>query len=244
MRRIRHQLILFALFTLYIITRLIGISNIEFTFWQSIWTFALKNSLLLIAFIYLAYSILDSIRHQPRIGPQIISGKNLKKIFYPALLLTWLAITVHTVFEIFKLLLPFKLLPFYQFADYMDETISHIFMYVPAVILFFITTSLEIERPLSEFLKKKEIALLSSLSLLFGTIWGLNITEGRLSLITSFPIMLIYIFLTLYFFKKHHLNLRSRPWNLTAVIFFTSASISFVVWNMIFQSTEFFTTLK
>jgi len=245
MRLIRHQLIFFALFALYIITRLISISDIEFTFWQSIWVFTVKNSFLLITFIYLTYSILNSIRHQSRTGPQIISGKNLKKTFYPMLLLSWLAVIVHTVFEIFKLLLPFKLLPFYQFSDFMDETIAHIFMYVPWIVMVFIITILEIERPFSVNLKKKELTLLGFLGAIIGLLWGLNLTEGRLSLVTSFPVMIIYLIIISRLFVKHRLEVSNRPWNLFAFIAILTGSISFATWSLVYQSIpEFFTTLK
>jgi len=245
MRYIKHQLILFALFSLYIIIRLIGISDIDFTFWQSIWVFAVKDSLLLLIMIFFTYFILDSIRHRPRIGPRIISGKTLKKILYPALTLSWLAVVIHTFFEAVKILLPFKLLPLYQFADFMDETISHVFMFLPVIIMLFIATFLEIERPLPEVLAKKETIFLSLLSFLSGIIWGLNLTEGRLAFATSLPVMLIYLFSTLYFFKKYNLKLLSRPWNLTVLIVFASGSISLIAWNLIFQSTpELFTILQ
>jgi len=245
MHRIRHQLILFAFFTLFIITRLIDISNIEFTFWQSIWVFAVKNSLLLVTFIYLTYSILNSIRHQSRTGPQIISGKNLKKTLYPALLLSWLAVAIHTFFEISKILLPFNLLPFYQFADFMDETIAHIFIYVPLIVLVFIITILEIERPLSVNLKKKELTLLSFLSAIAGLFWGLNLTEGRLSLVTSLPAMIICLIIIGRLFIKHRLSFLCRPWSLFAFIAALTGSIAFITWSLIHQSIpEFFTALK
>lgn len=246
MQAIKHQLILFALFSIYIIIRLIGISSFPLTLWQNIyWGGLVKNSFLLLTSFTLTYYILDSIRHRPRSGPKIISGKNLKKILYPALVLSWLAVVTHAFFDSLKILLPFKLLPLYQFADLMDETISHIFMFLPILALFFIVTFLEIERPLPKLLGKKAIILLTCLSLLIGIVWGLNLTEGRLAFVTSFPVMLVYLFLTLYLFKKHHLNLSSRPWNLMAIIILTSGSISLTVWNLVFRSTpELFTILQ
>jgi len=127
----------------------------------------------------------------------------------------------------------------------MDETISHIFIYVPFTVIFLILSFLEIERPLTKSLKKAEIIFISILSGFMGIFWGLNLTEGRLAFATSFPAMLISLILTLYLIKKHKLNLRTRPWNLTAIILASTSAISLTVWNLIFQSTpELFAILK
>lgn len=246
MRAIKHQLIIFGLFIIYIIIRLIDISDISLTLWQDIyWGNFVKDSLLLIGFFTITYFGLNAVRRQPKIGPRIISSKKLKTILYPSLIIAWLAVVIHAFFDSFKKLLPFKLLPFYQFSNFMDETISHVFMYLPFIAIFLILSFLEIERPLTKSLKKTEIIFLSILSGLIGILWGLNLTEGRLAFVTSFPAMLFSLTLILYFIKKHKLNLRIRPWNLTAIITTASGSISLTVWNIIFKSTpELFAILK
>ena len=246
MQAIRYHLILLAIFIAYVIVRLIGISDISLTLWQDIyWGNFVKNSLMLISAFALVYFGFNTVRRQPKIGPRVLSSKKLKLILYPTLILAWSAVVIHAFFDSFKKLLPFKLLPVYQFSDFMDETISHIFIYVPFTVIFLVLSFLEIERPLAKSLKKTEIIFLSILSVLMGIVWGLNLTEGRLAFATSFPAMLISLILTLYLIRKHRLNLRTRPWNLTAIIIASTSSISLTVWNLIFKSTpELFTVLK
>ena len=104
---------------------------------------------------------------------------------------------------------------------------------------------LEIERPVKKLITRLEYFIVISLSIPVGAIFGLSLTEGRLSLFTSFPAILIFTFLTIYLFKKHQLGFKNRPWSLAGVTMGISGSISFSTWGLVFKSLpEFFNYLK
>jgi len=90
MRAIKYHFILFALFIIFIIVRLIGISDTPLTLWQDIyWGNFVKNSFFLIGASALLYFGFNTVRRQPKAGPRVLSSKALKLILYPTLILAW-----------------------------------------------------------------------------------------------------------------------------------------------------------
>lgn len=234
---IKQQLFVFSLLLIYIIIRLIGISAIPLSLWQRVyWGNALKNTFLLFSGLSLLFFIINTVRFNARIGPTIIQAKKLKLALFIIVGLGWLATVTQTIFDSLKILLPFKQLFIYQFADLLDETVAHIFLFLPIIAVFFIVSILEIERPLPRPLKRKETILLVCLNAIIGIIWGLNLTEGRLSVVTSLPAMVIYLVLMIYLFSKHHLSWRLRPWNLSLLIISFTGSIGLTGWGLAFRS--------
>lgn len=235
---IKLQLGLLAIVISYLIIRLLGISNLNLNLWQQIyWGNFIKNSLLLVITFIVAYLIFNQARLRQKTGPTIIKGSLLKKFLIVVFILGWLAIVTHTIFDSLKILLPFNLLPVYQFADLMDETIAHIFIYVPSTLAIFILNFLEIQRP-ARRINKKDITIISILSVIIGLVWGLNLSEGNLSLFTSFPLMIIFLITFSFLIKKHKLNLLIRPWLLFSLITASTSTISFAIWNLFFTHQD------
>ena len=127
----------------------------------------------------------------------------------------------------------------------MDEAISHIFMFLSGIGFFITLSLLEIERPLKQSLNPLQVKVLIFLSFIFGSMLGLNLTEGYFSSITSVPLIICYLIFIYYIFKKHKLKLSYHPWNLISLIGMTSSVISFATWSIIFRSVpQFFSTIK
>lgn len=242
---VKLQLSLFTIILIYVIVRLIGISGINLNLWQQIyWGNFIKNSLILLITYIVAYLIFNQARLRPKTGPTIIKGSILKKALIIIFSFGWLAIVSHTLFDSLKLLLPFKLLSIYQFADLMDETIAHIFIFVPAILAIFILNLLEIQRP-ARRISKRDTIIISVLSLIIGLVWGLNLSEGNLSLVTSLPLMIAFLIIFILLIKKHQLNLLIRPWLLFSLITAFVSSTSFLVWSLIFSgNTQLFMVLQ
>lgn len=243
---VKFQLIIFLLAVFYIFIRFLGISDIPFTLWQKVyWGNIIKDSFFLAASLILSYAILNIIRHNPKSGPTIIPGKTLKRSLYIVLIFWWLAIVTHMVFDSVKIIIPFPWLNIYQFADLLDETISHIFIYLPLIAISLIGTLLEIERPFKLTITKLETWLICLIAPLAGIAWGLNITEGRLSLVTSFPAMIIFLIIIFYLSFKHNLNWKTRPWSLSFLLIYTFGSLSYLIWGLSFKSfPQLFTVLQ
>ncbi|MFH1280279.1 MAG: hypothetical protein ABII08_01540 [Candidatus Beckwithbacteria bacterium] len=243
---LKSQLAFFSIFSIYIIIRFIGISDISLNVFQQIYLGnILKDTILLIALFLLSYTFFNQARNNTKLGPTIIKGSKLKFSLCIFLGLGWLAVIAHLIFDSIKIFLPFEWLSIYKFADLLDETISHVFMYLSAIGLFFVMSMLEIERPLAKKIKNKEITIIIFISLIAGIFWGLNLSEGRLSLITSLPAMIIYLVITVWFLKKYKLSLAIRPWTLMYIIISLFGSITFIIWALIFKSIpEFFNYLK
>ncbi len=243
---VKFQLGLFTLVIIYYLIRLLGISDINLNLWQLIyWGNFIKDSLMLFIAFLLAYLIFNKVRLSPKSGPTIIKGRTLKQILFSIFILGWLAVVTHTIFDSLKLFLPFNLLPFYQFADLMDETIAHIFIYLPTQLTIIILALLEAQRPSLSRLNKKDLSILITSSTLIGLFWGLNLSEGNLSLVTSLPTMVIYLYFSLFIIKKHKLKLITRPWTLFSLLASLFSIISFSIWSLVYSSsTQLFMTLK
>lgn len=243
---IKLQLIAFAFFCFYFISRLVVIGNPSLSVWQHIyWGTMIKDSLFLVFSLIFAYSLFNLLRRHQKTGPTIIAGPILKKYLFISLGFGWLAIVLHIIFDSVKVIFPLNQFAFYQFSDFLDETISHIFMLVPIVLISIIGLFLEIERPYPKALKPKEIIIIYIFSVFSGLMWGVNLTEGRLSLLTSFPVMLSYLSLNLYLFNKLKLNFKYRPLSLTYAIIYLIGSVTFIAWGLFFSSfPEFFNYLK
>ncbi|KKS80436.1 MAG: hypothetical protein UV54_C0006G0011 [Candidatus Beckwithbacteria bacterium GW2011_GWA2_43_10] len=243
---VRLQLIAFAFFCLYFVFRFIGNNNVPLTIWQQVyWGNVVKDSFFLVFSLIFVYYLFNLLRRHQKTGPTIIAGSSLKIWLYIVIGFWWLAIVLHIIFDSAKIISPFNQFSFYQFSDLLDETISHIFMYLPFVFASIIGLFLEVERPYPKALSRKETIIIYILSLFSGLMWGVNLTEGRLSLITSFPAMLIYLSLTGYLFKKFKLNFKHRPLGLTYTIFYIFGAAAFGAWGLFFGSfPEFFNYLK
>jgi hypothetical protein len=243
---VKFQLGLVTIIIVYYLVRLLGISNINFNLWQQIyWGNFIKNSFLLFFTFLLFYQIFNQVRKMPVTGPTIIKGRVLKKILIFVFALGWLAVVTHTIFDSLKILLPLELLPLYQFADLMDETIAHIFIYMPIQLGFIILTLLEVQRPSFSRLTNLDLLILISSSSLTGILWGLNLTEGNYSLFTSLPVVVIYLFFAVFLTTKYKLKLRHQPWAIFSLITSSSVILSFSAWCWIFSnSTQLFTILK
>lgn len=243
---VKLQLIAFACFCLYFVSRFIGISNLPLTVWQQVyWGNAIKDSFFLGLSSMLIYYLFNLLRQRQKTGPAIITSHTLKICLYTVFGLLWLAIVSHIIFDSAKIIFPLNQFAFYQFSDLLDETISHIFMYLPFVLISIISLFLEIERPCPKALNQKETIIIYIFSFISGLMWGVNLTEGRLSLITSFPAMLIYLSLTFYLFKKFKLNFTHYPLSLTYTIFYIFGVLAFMAWGLFFGSfPEFFNYLK
>lgn len=243
---VKFQLGLFSIVIIYFIIRLLGISDLDLNLYQQIYygNF-IKDSLMLFVTFSLSFFIFNKARKLPLTGPTIIKGRILKKLLISIYILGWLAVVSHTIFDSIKILLPLNLLSFYQFAETMDETISHIFIFVPTLITFFILTILEIQRPSLKKITKLDIFLLTTSSLLIGLVWGPNLSEGNLSIITSFPIMIFYLLFSIFIIKKYNLKLRFHPWMLFSLITDITGIISYIIWSLVYSSsTQLFMILK
>ncbi|MDZ7586366.1 MAG: hypothetical protein U0946_01310, partial [Patescibacteria group bacterium] len=213
---VKLQLVVFAFSCLYFVFRFLGISDLPLTVWQQVfWGNMLKGSFFLTFSLFFVYALFNLLRRHSRSGPTIIAGSTLKIWLCCIVGFWWLAIILHIIFDSAKIIFPLNQFAFYQFSDLLDETISHIFMLVPIVLTSIIGLFLEIERPYPKALRSKEIIIIYIFSVFSGLMWGVNLTEGRLSLITSFPAMLIYLSLNFYLFKKLNLNFKHRPLSLT-----------------------------
>lgn len=243
---VKLQLIAFAFFCLYFIFRLVGLSGLPLTIWQQVyWGNVVKDSFFLAFSLIFAYYLFNLLCRHPKSGPTIISGPTLKICLYLVIGFWWLAIVLHIIFDSAKIIFPLNQFAFYQFSDLLDETISHIFMYLPFVLVSIIGLLLEIERPFPKALSRKETIIIYLFSLIAGLMWGVNLTEGRLSLITSFPAMLIYLSLTGYLFKKFKLNFQHHPLSLVYTVFYLVGAVAFGAWGLFFGSfPEFFNYLK
>lgn len=244
---VKFQLIGFTtFFCLYFVIRFIGISDVSLTVWQQVyWGNIMKDSFFLVFSLGFIYYLFNLLRRHKKTGPTIVSGPILKTCLYIVFSFWWLAIVLHLVFDSAKIIFPLNQFAFYQLADLLDETISHIFMYLPFVLASVIGLLLEIERPCPKTLTKKETLTIYFFSTLNGLIWGVNLTEGRLSLITSFPAMLIYLLLTFYLYKKYQLNFKYRPLSLTYTVFYLVGTVAFGAWGLFFGSfPELFNYLK
>lgn len=243
---VKLQLIAFAFFCLYFAFRFIDISNLPLTVWQQVyWGIVLKDSFFLAFSLIFIYYLFNLLRRHPQTGPTIISAAALKTCLYLVIGFWWLAIVLHLIFDSAKIIFPLNQFAFYQFSDLLDETISHIFMYLPFILVSIIGLFLEIERPFPKALAQKETVIIYIFSFISGLMWGVNLTEGRLSLITSFPAMLIYLSLTFYLFKKFRLNFTHHPLSLTYTVFYLFGTVAFAGWGLFFGSfPEFFNYLK
>lgn len=243
---VKLQFIAFLFFCFYFITRFIGISNVNFTIWQHIYLGnVIKDSFFLIFSLIFIYYLFNLLRQGRKTGPTIIAGPVLKICLYIVVGFWWLAIVLHIIFDSVKIIFPLNLLAFYQFSDLLDETISHIFMLVPFIFSSAIGLFLEIERPCSKALIFQETIIIYIIGILSGLMWGVNLTEGRLSLITSFPAMLIFLSLTFYLFNKLKLNFSHHPLSLYYTIFYIFGAAAFLSWGLFFGSfPEFFNYLK
>lgn len=243
---VKLQLLIFAFFCLYFIIRLIAVSPLQLSVWQSVyWGNIIKDSFGLLISLVLTYYLFNLLRLNHKTGPSIIQGSQLKFGLFFLLGLWWLAIILHLLFDSVKLILPLSQFDFYHWADFLDETISHIFLYVPVVIVSAIGLLLEVERPSQSGLTKLELIIIAGFGLLAGIMFGLNLTEGRLSLQTSFPAMILYLCLFFYLTIKYRLNLKYYPYGLSYAIVYLFASLSFIFWGLAFHSfPEFFNYLK
>lgn len=243
---LKSQLALFIVFTFYIIIRFIGISATPFNLFQEIYLGnIIKDTFLLITVFILSYIFFNQTRKNQKLGPTIILGSKLKKALYITMAFGWLSVVLHLTFDSIKLFLPFEWLSIYQFADLLDETISHIFLFLATIGSFFIISLLEIERPLAKKINQSEINLILIINLITGIFWGLNLSEGRLSLFTSLPAMIIYLLIIIKILKKHQLNLNTRPWTIMSITIFLSGSVAFIIWNLSFKLVpQFFNYLK
>ncbi len=241
---VKYQLGLLGVIVIYLVIRLLGISNLNLNLWQQIyWGNFIKNSLILLISYTITYKIFNQVRLRPKTGPTIIKGSLLKKALIIVFAFGWLAVVTHTIFDSLKILLPYQLLPIYQFADLMDETIAHIFMFVPVILSLIILNLLEVQRP-ARRINKKDITIISLLSIFIGLVWGPNLSEGNLSLYTSFPLMLLFLLSFTLLIKKHKLNLLIRPWLLFFLITTSISSIGFLIFNLISpQNSQLFMLL-
>jgi hypothetical protein len=221
----------------YILMRLFSLLDLPFSPWQQIIFGSYAKDILFLLFcLFLFYAIFNLIRHQPRRGPTLIKGATLKKLLFISLICLWLAIIIHSTFQSLKIALPFTWLAVYRWSEFLDETLAHILMFLPLILLSFVASFLEIERPSPQALTKKELVLMVLLSFIFGIAWGLNLTEGHLSLFTSFPAMLLYLAITLVTVFRYRLSLRPRPWLLFFLISYSAGSLSFIIWGICFRS--------
>ena len=243
---IKLNLGLIFLAAAYFFIRLIGISDIPLTIWQQVYYGnVIKNTVFLCISFYLIYYLFNYLRLNPKTGPTIIPARILKTGLIIFLILIWSAIAIHTVFDSLKIILPFNHLPLYIFSELMDETIAHLFMFLPTIGLFYLAALLEIERPLPVKLNFPEKFLIIITGFILGGFWGLNLSEGRLSLITSLPLMIIFAFLIIILRKKYSLKFSFRPWTLFSLIGSVSGSLGFSLWTLFFHSTpELFMVLK
>ncbi len=243
---IKFNLLILALLVIYLVIRLIGISSIDLNTWQAIYIGnGLKDTLLLILTILLTRSVFVSIKSNPKKGPTIISAKKLKVFLYLCLGLLWTSVAMHTLFDSITIAFPFSLTNLYRFSEFMDETISHLLLFIPMIVIFFTATILEIERPLLLALKNRELLFLGFLSIIMGTFLGLNLTEGALSLITSLPLTIALFTYLMILKRKHHLNFRNWPWGFFSIITSTSASLGLSIWSLSFYSApQLFTLIK
>jgi len=243
---VKFQLVIFAVITTYAFIRIIGASDISLTFWQKIyWGNVFKDSFLMIIYILIIYAIFNIIRFNPKTGPTIIKGNVLKKTLYFLIAIFWMTVITRMFSDSFKIIFPFNKFKLYQFADLLDETLGHIFLYVPIIAIYFIGTLLEIERPSKKSLAQLEILLIFILSILAGIGWGLNLTEGNFSAFTSLPLMLIFLIFSAFIFIKHKLKLNYRPWSLSFLVIYTFGSLTFISYGLIFKSfPQIFTLIK
>lgn len=243
---VKLQLIAFAFFCLYFIFRFLDISGLSLTVWQQVyWGNMIKDSFFLAFSLIFIYYLFNLLRRRPQIGPTIISSPTLKICLYLVIVFWWLAIVLHIIFDSAKIIFPLNQFAFYRFSDLLDETISHIFMYLSFVLVSLIGLFLEIERPYPKALSRKETIIIYIFSLFSGLMWGFNLTEGRLSLITSFPAMLIYLGLVGYLFRKFKLAFKYHPLSLVYTVFYLAGAVAFGAWGLYFSSfPEFFNYLK
>ena len=243
---VKAQLAAFVAFCFYYLIRLIGInyqhsSIINYFFWGIL----IKDSLFLIFYLILVYILFNLLRRSKKTGPTIIPAPKLKTALYIVLGFFWLSIILHILFDPLQLFFPLNQFLIFKIANFLDETISHIFLLTPFVLTTIIALFLEIERPLTKSLSKIDYLIIWPFSLLGGIMWGLNLTEGRLSLFTSFPLSVLYLIIAFYLFKKFHLKFNIRPLTLTFFIFFLFGAITFSFWGIKFQGfPEFFNYLK
>jgi|APSaa5957512622_1039677.scaffolds.fasta_scaffold40978_2 hypothetical protein len=242
----KSQIALLFTFSCYILIRFIGISDISLNVFQEIYFGnVIKDTFLLLALFILSYTFFNAARKNKKTGPTIINGSKLKLSLYIVLFFGWLSVIAHLIFDSIKLFLPFNWLDIYQFADLLDETISHIFLFLSTISSFFIMSLLEIERPLSKAIKKLEINIMFIINLIIGVFWGLNLSEGNLSIFTSLPTMIIFLVIILWLIKKHQLSLTKRPWTLMSVIISLSGSVTYIIWSlMVGLNPQFFSYLK
>ena len=243
---VKFQLTIFAVITAYALIRFISVSDISLTLWQRIyWGNIIKDSFMLLAYLLISYAVFNIIRFNSTTGPTIIKGAFLKKALYFFIAIFWMTAVTRMFSDSFKMIMPFDKFKLYQFADLLDETLGHIFLYIPIIAVYFIGTLLEIERPSKKPLSQLEIILISLLSILAGIGWGLNLTEGNFSAFTSLPLMLIFLFFTVFIFIKHQLKFNHRPWSLSFLIIYAFGSLTFISYGLIFKSfPQVFTLIK
>lgn len=228
---VKLLLALIAVSAIYLFLRLTtGLSENNFLIRLNQITIGLIFSLF---FIYLLF---NSLRFNPQKGPTIVNSSKLKKYLYVIVGFWWLAIITWLLSDSFKHTIPFNFLKVYQLANLLDETISHIVMFLSIITFSLTGLLLEIERPFLKAISQKELIIIIFLSIPVGIFWGLNLTEGRLSIFTSLPAMLIYIFLSIYLFLKHKLSFKTRPWSLASTIIYLTGTISFSTWGIVFNS--------
>jgi len=243
---VKAQLLAFFVFGLYYLTRLFGVNyHPASVFDYFFWGILIKDSLFLTFSLIFVYILFNLLRRPKPTGPTIIPAPRLKTALYIVLVFWWLAIVLHILFDPLQLFFPLDQFALYKLANFLDETISHIFLYVPFVLISFIALFLEIERPFIKKLTKIDYLLVWPFSLIGGIMWGLNLTEGRLSQFTSFPVSILYLIVSLFIFKKFQLKYNIRPLSLTLFIFFFAGAITFSFWGLKFHGfPEFFNYLK
>lgn len=233
-RALRQQLTLYLVFAVYQVFRLLDISHLPLTLWDRVyWGNIIKDSLLLFATGFLVLVVLRLIRQNPIKGPTVIAASKLKMIAYGLMGLFWLAVVIHTLFDSFKLVFPLTALPAYRFADLMDETVSHIFMFMPLIGILYVITFLEIQRPFKKSLSRFLTLLIVVGNFLGGILMGLNLTEGNLTLYTSWPFLGLLWLSLIYLTLKHRLDLRLRPWSLMVLSGSISAWLAFLAWALV-----------
>ncbi|MFC1627132.1 hypothetical protein ACFL18_01070 [Patescibacteria group bacterium] len=240
--QLKIQLGILLLAVGYFLSRLVNPTTLNWSIWQRVYfgNF-IKDTGILALSLLLIYYIFNNIRRNPQIGPTIISAVKIKQVLIFGIILSWLAAINHMIFDSLKIIFPFHHLPLYQFANFLDETISHIFMFLPTIIFISLITFFEIQRPEQQKVSNKETWLIIINSIILGIFWGFNLSEGRLSLYTAFPLMIFYFLFFMFLNKKYQLSLKNLPFSLFGLIGSVSGSISFIVYNLIFKSsTELF----
>ena len=223
--------------------QLIGIYSPNLSTWSLIlWGNVFKDSFLLIILSILFYSYFNYLRYHPKTGITVFKGKYLKTILYILFLTLWLSLIIRMLADSITIALPFTLLSFYKFAVFLDETFSHILSFTSINLIMIVGLFLEIQRPDPKKLSKFELILTTLVAIFSGLFWGIYLTEGRLSLITSFPIMIILLILASFYFTKYKLSFLKHPFSYTGFIISLTSVITFSSWLYLFPpDSQFFT---